>query len=296
MKEELITLAEENNIDIIGFAKVENYPELVSKYELQLKENKKISFQTGAIEDKAYMKDNFSEFNSIIVIGMQYKLSKDVKKEQVFVSSSSWGLDYHYVLKSKLEILETFLKEKGYNNKIFVDNNSFDERHIAYKAGLGFFGKNHLLINDKLGTNFFIGIILTSAIIEADKPLNKTCYSCNKCIEACPTKALNSEILDTNKCLSYLTQKKGLLKEEEKLFNNCIYGCDICTNICPHNNDIQNSTIFEPSGIEFIEVKEYKSLSNKQWKKIYGKLSCAWRGKNIFERNINIYKEKLEKK
>lgn len=86
---------------------------------------------------------------------------------------------------------------------------------MAYQCGLGFFGKNNLLINDELGTNFFIGIILTDAYIKPDEVIKKSCMSCNKCISSCPTNALSENGLNAKKCLSYLTQKKEL-KEDEK--------------------------------------------------------------------------------
>ncbi len=147
-----------------------------------------------------------------------------------------------------------------------------------------------------LGTNFFIGLLFTDALFVYDKEVKKTCLSCNKCINACPTNALGKEVLDVGKCLSYLTQKKNLTEEEKEEFNNCIYGCDICSNVCPHNKNVEKTTNFLPTGIEFIKVKDYKHLSNKEWNEKYKDSSCSWRGRNVFERNINIYKEKLEKK
>ena len=85
-------------------------------------------------------------------------------------------------------------------------------------------------------------------------------------------------------------------QKEKEEFNNCIYGCDICSNVCPHNKNVEKTTNFLPTGIEFIKVKDYKHLSNKEWNEKYKNSSCSWRGRNVFERNINIYKEKLEKK
>ena len=293
MKEEIVKLFDKG--EIVKFTKVENYPELEKKYEIQKQLGIKTPFRD---EDdvKFKLKDYFPEYNSIIVLGMQYQLSKNISSEEVFLSSSSWGTDYHTVLRKKLGVISDYLRKHGYKSKIFVDNNELDERYIAYKAGLGFYGKNHLLINDLLGTNFFIGLLFTDALFVYDKEVKKTCLSCNKCINACPTNALGKEVLDVGKCLSYLTQKKNLTEEEKEEFNNCIYGCDICSNVCPHNKNVEKTTNFLPTGIEFIKVKDYKHLSNKEWNEKYKDSSCSWRGRNVFERNINIYKEKLEKK
>lgn len=293
MKQDIINIF--NNGEVVGFTKVENYPELEKKYELQKKLNIKTPFQKNS-DLKFKIKDYYPQYNSIIVIAVQYQSSKKINKNLVYLSSSSWGIDYHIVLKDKLKNIETYLNKKGYKSEIFVDNNEFDERNIAYKAGIGFYGKNHLLINEKLGTNFFIGLLFTDAIFEYDKETSSKCFNCGKCVISCPNNALGKEVLDVDKCLSYITQKNKLNLEESEKINNCIYGCDICMNVCPHNNAINKTTNFLPTGIEFIEVKNYKHLSNKEWNNIYGKLSCAWKGRNVFERNINIYKEKLEKK
>lgn len=292
MKEEIISFFDN---DIVGFTKLENYPELEEKYKVQKSLGIKTPFQKES-DIKFKLKDYYPNYNSIIVIGVQYQLSKNFDESTVFLSSSSWGSDYHKVLKEKLERVRNYLKERGYKSEIFVDNNEFDERYIAFKAGMGFYGKNHLLINEQLGTNFFIGLLFTDAIFIYDSEVKATCFGCDKCIEACPTNALGKSVLDAGKCLSYLTQKKDLSSDESSKLNNCIYGCDICTNICPHNVHANKTTNFSSHGIEFIEVKNYKHLTNSEWKKIYGNLSCAWRGRNVFERNINIYKEKLEKK
>ena len=298
MKKEIIELSKNCGIDVIGFSKLRNYEELLEKYLIQQQLEFKSEFQVGNICDKVNVKDKYPNFNTIIAFGVSFQLSNNILKDEniAYLSSSSWGKDYHNVLREKAATICEYLYNKNYKTKVFVDNNELDERYLAYQSGLGFYGKNNLLINDEIGTNFFIGIILTDAIFEYDTPLKKTCLSCNKCIDECPNNALTSNGLNSNKCLSYITQKKNLTKEEEKLINKFIYGCDICTNICPHNINIQNNTNFLPSGIEFIKLDEYKHLSNRLWRKKYGDLSCAWRGRNVFERNINIVKEKLEKK
>jgi epoxyqueuosine reductase len=151
-----------------------------------------------------------------------------------------------------------------------------------------------LLINPKYGSYIFLGSLLTNLDIEIDKPMKERCSNCNKCIEACPTKALNdSDILNANKCLAYLTQKKDLTDEESKLLNQCIYGCDICMSVCPYNkNNNDQHQEFTPTGIEFIDTNKYNDLSNNNFKKKYGKLSGSWRGAKVINRNINLYKDK----
>ena len=113
------------------------------------------------------------------------------------------------------------------------------------------------------------------------------------CLKACPTGALSSEGYNYQKCLSYLTQKEELTKKEKNMLNNCIYGCDKCQEVCPYNQKNNNSIYFNPTGVEFINVFNYQKLSNKKFKEKYGHLSGSWKGKKIIERNIDIYKDKI---
>lgn len=242
---------------------------------------------------------DLSKYDTIISIVMPYlktdKRLENLKKEEVYFSSSSWGLDYHIVLKEKLEELAKYIKKivPNFEYEILVDNHSLDDRYIAYNAGLGFYGKNNLLINETYGSYIFIGNMLTNLHLESDKKINNQCLNCNKCINSCPSGALTNKNYNYSLCLSYLTQKNNLTNEEEKLLNNCIYGCDECMKICPYNNKNNKTKYFNPTEIEFIDVLKYQKLSNKEFISKYGHLTASWRGKKIIERNIDIYKDKL---
>ncbi len=264
------------------------------------------------IKDKIINNNNIFKSNqininfipkTIICIIMSYHKTcqklEQIKPDEVYFSSSSWGTDYHIVLKNKLKDLANYIKtiDNNFKYEILVDNHPFDDRYIAYNCGLGFYGKNNLLINEKYGSYIFIGSIITNIDIENSKILNKNCLNCSKCIEACPTKALTKDEYDYTTCLSYITQKKELKEIDKEHMNNCIYGCDLCMKVCPYNlkNNDKNEC-FKPSNIEFININQYKRLSHSEFKKKYGLLAGSWRGPKIIERNINIYKEKIDKK
>ena len=293
MKKELIELLNKEELYEIGFAKIEYFKYIENLFILQEKHDFKTQFQTGDVNLKTFK--NETVFKTAIVVLMPYcKVNKVINKNYACVASSFCGTDYHIVFKEKLKSVSLYLNNLGFLAEIYVDNNSLDERYLAYKAGLGFYGLNHLLINDKYGSFFYIGVILTDAVFDYDLPLNKTCLMCKKCIQSCPNKAIkdNGEF-DGNACVSYITQKKNLLPHEEKFINQCIFGCDICSNVCPHNVHVDKCN---DSDIFKIDVNKYTNLSNRKFMKLYGKYSFAWRGRNIFERNLNIYKQKLEKK
>ncbi|MDO5569808.1 MAG: tRNA epoxyqueuosine(34) reductase QueG [bacterium] len=277
MKEKIIFYSKTIQIDDIGFANIN-----CNDNKLYLKERIDLSNYTSVIS---------------IIVSHPHVSLQSISKNQVYFSSVSWGKDYHLVLKEKMQLLVNYIKlfYPKLKYKILVDNHPLDDKYLAYLSGLGFYGRNNLLINDKFGSYIFIGNILTNLPIEEDKPLTKQCYNCKLCVAACPTKALTNKYNYT-KCLAYLTQSKTLTKEQINEFNNCIYGCDICSDVCPYNKiNYTHQEAFKPIGIEFIDVDKYKSMTNKEFNEKYGILSGSWRGKNIIERNINIYKERRKK-
>jgi epoxyqueuosine reductase len=305
LKNKIINYSREINIDLIGFTDADICYELEDKIRLKQRLGYQSELENYDLEKRLNPKLLMPGAETIIVIGLAYPKSckrlEKLKKEEVYFSSSSWGTDYHIVLTEKLEKLAQYIKllEPNLEYKIAVDKSPLDDRFLAYKAGLGFYGKNNLLINQEYGSYIFLGSLLINIDLPKDKPVTKSCLDCNLCKEACPTGAITDDgVLNSNLCLSYITQKKGeLTLEEESLFTKSIYGCDICQRVCPHNKkiDSHHHVEFEPSDLEFINVKEYKKLSNKKFKDKYGKLSGAWRGKKIIERNIDICFKKIYK-
>ena len=295
LNEEIIDIAKGLGINLIGFCKLEYFKDLEDILNKQRELGYKTSFQVGNIEDKTFKN---SEYKSAIVVGLPYnKIDFNDEKGKVHLSSVAVGKDYHIVLKEKLKFIYDYLIDKGYKSFIGVDNNIYDERFLAYKAGIGFYGKNNLLINDKYGTYFFIGVILTDAVFDYNKQSDKNCYGCNKCIESCPTHAINEDgILDGNKCLSYLTQKRELTEEEKKYINNCVYGCDICQTVCPYNKNLEKSNDFISDGNELIDINEFLNMSDDEYNDKYKDNSSYWRGKKIIDRNIKLYMENNLKK
>lgn len=289
MKEEIIELSKSNNIDMIGFCNIKKLIVPYEKYKIQESLNYKCSFQVGDISDKDLSNEKYSEYNTAIVIGCAYD-KVDFDTDSISLSSCAYGRDYHLELRNKLMNIGLFLESKGYKYKIFVDNNPLDERLLAYNAGLGFYGKNNLLINEKYGSYFFIGEILTDAIIDSDKIINSKCIGCDKCIKSCPTHALNNNgVLNAKRCLSYLTQSKNLDESDYKYLDNCIYGCDKCISVCPYNNSIKRIK-------NEIKTDEFLNLTKEEFKEKYSNNACYWRGKKVLDRNINICLNNLKKR
>ena len=205
------------------------------------------------------------------------------------ISSYAYGRDYHLVLmeigKAGIEIL----KNRGYLGVSFSDTGDLPERYLAYLSGLGVIGKNHSLIHPKFGSFVFIGYIITDGEFEADTPVLGTCMDCCKCLDACPTDALLTG--DFKKCLSFITQKKGELSEKEENLikkTGCIWGCDICQRVCPHNEaspEAENEN-FTKDLITNLNIPE--DISNREFREKFGDRAFSWRGKNVLIRNQRI--------
>lgn len=203
--------------------------------------------------------------------------------------------DYHSIVNKKLSQISDFIKSISPQStcECFCDIGPNIDRHLAYKAGLGFYGKNQMLINDDYGTYFFIGYVLTDLVLEYDSPLNKECLNCGKCIQNCPGKALDNGF-NIELCASHISQKKGTLSDEEIEVlrkSGLIFGCDMCQSVCPHNKispcameEFTHNLIFN------LKLSDIENYSNKEFNAKYKNRAFSWRGKNVLLRNINLLK------
>jgi epoxyqueuosine reductase len=185
---------------------------------------------------------------SIIVVGLDYhalSIPADVLGDpsRGRIAAYAWGLDYHETMAPRLEALADWLRDRGgqqITHRVYVDTGAILERSHAQQAGIGFVGKNTMLINPRRGGYFFLGEILTDVVFDADdydQPYRETmCGSCVRCQVACPTNAFpRPYVLDSRRCISYLTieHKDWIDRDLRSLMGNWIYGCDICQDVCP---------------------------------------------------------------
>lgn len=160
------------------------------------------------------------------------------------ISRYAWGYDYHEVLKEKVNLIEFELKNlfPEAETKFYIDTGPVLEKQWAVLSGLGWQGKNSLVINKDFGSYFFICIIFTNIELPADETVKDYCGTCNKCINACPTDAIIADkVIDSNKCISYWTieakPEKTIPDDIANNSENRIYGCDICQEVCPWNKN-----------------------------------------------------------
>lgn len=179
---------------------------------------------------------------SLLMVGLDYRTAPlppsvltDPRRGRI--AAYAWGVDYHDVMTPRLEVLAAWL---GAESRVYVDTGALLERDHGWQAGLGFLGKNTMLIHPRRGSDFFLGVLLTTAELDAyDQPGPATrCGTCTRCLAACPTDAFpEPHVLDARRCISYLTiEHKGVIARELRpLLGNWVFGCDICQDVCPWN-------------------------------------------------------------
>ena len=214
------------------------------------------------------------------------------------LSRYTWGTDYHLVINEYLEKLIEKLQKINTSAQfsIHCDTSPLADRYMAYLAGLGFYGKNNCFISPKWGSYVVIGTILTTLEFEPNTPLEQSCMGCNRCITACLGQCLGHDEFKYDTCKSYLTQKKGELTDQEQHIiakTPLLFGCDVCQEVCPHNQGIPTTPIPEFQQVEpYIDINELETLTNKEFKAKYGNRAFSWRGKKILMRNQEIIEGK----
>jgi len=263
----------------IGISKAE----CLEKESKQLKEwiNKRfhgeMQYMENHFEKRVDPRKLVAGAKSVISVLYNYYPKEQQKKDTYQISKYAYGRDYHYVLKEKLHRLYDFINNEIHetNGRAFVDSAPVMDKVWAARSGLGWIGKNTNLISKELGSFVFIGeLILDLELNDSNLPIKDYCGNCTKCIEACPTGALKPYQLDARKCISYLTiEKKGELPPEFKgKWNDWIFGCDICQDVCPWNSKARphNNPQFKlTEEFQYLKKEDWEKLDKTRFKKIF---------------------------
>jgi len=245
LKEKILSKAREIGFDLCGvtLAKpVEHYTEFLE----WIKQGKggDMEYMKASPERRKNPKAMYPDVKSIISCIVNYYQGKlpEPEDDEGKISRYALGKDYHKVVKKMLIKLLKFIKsiKPSADGRAYVDTGAIMEKEIAAKSGLGWIGKNTLLVNPDYGSYLFLGEVLLNISLPEDEPILEGCKDCRMCIDACPTGALENERkLDASKCIAYFTieHKGGISKNLKKLFGNWIYGCDICQDVCPYNKN-----------------------------------------------------------
>ncbi|MGX6961708.1 tRNA epoxyqueuosine(34) reductase QueG [Vagococcus xieshaowenii] len=304
LKERIIAQSKQLGIDKIGFTDASSFEHLKDSLEEQKAAGHTTGFEHPVIEERLYPEKIFDQPQSIISIALAYPTKIKEKPDIVrgerrgSFARASWGVDYHNVLRDRMNKLMAFIKEIAEDEaaltfKPMVDTGELIDVAVAQRAGLGFIGKNGLLITEEFGSYVYLGEIITNIPFEPDTPIENQCGTCTKCIDACPTGALLGDgRMNAQLCLSYQTQTRGMMPEAFRpKIRTVIYGCDICQQVCPFNKgkDAHFHAEMEPDP-EVVTplLKPLLTISNKEFKHKFGYLAGSWRGKKPIQRNAII--------
>ncbi|MCM3399342.1 MULTISPECIES: tRNA epoxyqueuosine(34) reductase QueG [Oceanobacillus] len=309
LKQEIIDYAKEIGIDKIGFASADVFGELRERLRRQQESNFQSGFEKGSLEERTEPQRLLPEAQSIISIAIAYPsrmkdAPRSTKEERRgLFARASWGIDYHVVLRDRLEKLAAFIQEKvpEVSNKVMVDTGELSDRAVAERAGIGFSGKNTSIITPEFGSFVYLGEMITNIPFVPDDPIEDSCGDCTKCMDACPTGALvEGGRLNAQRCIAFLTQTKDFLPDEFRTkLGNRLYGCDTCQQVCPRNKGIDSHIHpeFEPEhDLAKPKLEPMLRISNRSFKEKFGHMSGSWRGKKPLQRNALIalghYKDK----
>ena len=295
LKEKIEEFCKSIGLDTIGFIPCRMFEELVSFYEDRKLKKLENEFEEHDISKRINPKHYMEDGKCIISIAFPY-YHESSKVENGF-SIYTKRLDYHRVVKKYLDEIVQYIESLGGKALSFVDSNTLPERYIAYLAGIGFIGRNNMIITKKYGSYVFLGEIITDLEIDCSDQrsfkeisLYKECDDCKNCIQECPTKSINNNRINPNICLSYITQKKEITEKEIMLLKGNVFGCDFCQLACPYNEHTVTNVLKEFETLEDMndETEVYATMNQRYFKEKISITSCGWRGKNVIKRNAII--------
>ena len=235
---------------------------------------------------------------SVISLSYNYYPKNFQNNDLTKVSKYAYGKDYHHVIRDKLKLLLEFIKEEigDVYGRVFVDSAPILEKAWAEKSGIGWIGKNSNLITKQVGSFYFLAELIIDIELEYDSKEFDHCGDCTACIDACPTEAIvEPYVVDGSKCISYFTieLKDNIPNDYKGKFDNWVFGCDICQDVCPWNkfSKAHSEPLFDPKS-EFVDMSkdEWYEITEETFNKVFDNSALKRAGYNGLKRNLNFIK------
>ncbi len=235
---------------------------------------------------------------SVISLLLNYYPQEEQNKNSFKLSKYAYGQDYHHIIKSKLRQLQDFVTEEigEVNGRAFVDSAPVLDKAWAAKSGLGWIGKHSNLLTRQTGSFYFIAELIVDLELHYDSPVTDHCGSCTACLDACPTGAIvEPYVVDGSKCISYFTieLKNGIPTEFKGQFEDWMFGCDICQDVCPWNrfSKPHSEPLFNPNP-EWLSMtkKDWEEITEDVFKKVFQKSAVKRTKFAGLKRNIDFLK------
>jgi len=265
---------------------------------LKMKMNGEMKYMENYFEKRLDPRKLVDDAKSIISLTYNYYPEDLQNKEAPKVSKYAYGMDYHYVIKEKLNFFLTFIKDKigNVHGRAFVDSAPILEKAWAAKSGIGWVGKNSNLITKKVGSFYFLAELIVDLDLDYDRIESDHCGECTACIDSCPTQAITQPyVVDGSKCISYFTieLKENIPKEFKGKFDDWVFGCDVCQDVCPWNkfSKSHKEPLFQTSS-ELMKMSrdEWNEITEETFNKIFKNSAVKRTGYKGLTRNLNFIK------
>lgn len=289
--------------DFCGISKAEFLEEEAPRLEAWLNRNYhgKMAYMANYFDKRLDPRLLVEGAKSVITLILNYYPEKKLSQGDgaLKLSKYAYGKDYHFVMKDKLkDLMETISEEIGeVNGRIFVDSAPVMDKAWAKKSGVGWMGKHTNLINREIGSFFFIGEIICDLELQPDGAIKDYCGTCTRCIDACPTGAITEPyVVDGSKCISYYTieLKEAIPEEAKGKFENWIFGCDICQDVCPWNSFARPHTTpefnFHPQ-LEGFTKNDWEEITEEIFQEIFRRSAVKRTKLEGLRRNIEFVKD-----
>jgi epoxyqueuosine reductase len=236
---------------------------------------------------------------SVVSLLLNYYPSQKQTENSYKLSKYAYGTDYHFVIKDKLKLLLAYIKEEigDVTGRAFVDSAPVLDKAWAAKSGLGWVGKHSNLLTQQVGSYYFIAELIIDLELDYDTPVTSHCGTCTACIDACPTEAIvEPYVVDGSKCISYFTieLKDNISTEFKDKFNDWMFGCDICQDVCPWNrfSKSHNEPLFNPHP-ELLSMtkKDWEEITEDTFRKVFKKSAVKRTKYSGLKRNIEFLKK-----
>lgn len=265
---------------------------------LKMKMNGEMKYMENYFEKRLDPTKLVDDAKSIISLTYNYYPEDLQNKEAPKVSKYAYGMDYHYVIKEKLNFFLTFIKDKigDVHGRAFVDSAPILEKAWAAKSGIGWVGKNSNLITKQVGSFYFLAELIVDLDLDYDTIESDHCGQCTACIDSCPTEAITEPyVVDGSKCISYFTieLKENIPQEFKGKFDDWVFGCDVCQDVCPWNkfSKPHKEPLFQSSS-ELMKMSrdEWNEITEETFNKIFKNSAVKRTGYKGLTRNLNFIK------